>query len=148
MNTDALLIARFTHWELSLCADVSPYLGRCVAWARRADADRFTDVTAEELEELRTVVAVWYEALNNWLAAEGRDRPYRENLSILGNSVPHLHAHLIPRYERPVEAFGVTFTDPRPHHHYKPYERTLVPDEVIEKIRDALSEHVALVRDR
>jgi diadenosine tetraphosphate (Ap4A) HIT family hydrolase len=139
----SMLIASFEHWELYLHEEAAPYLGRCVVWAKRPQADRFIDMNAEESEELRAIVALWLEALADWLASEGQPKPYRENVSILGNSEPHLHAHLIPRYEEPVEVFGITFTDPRPHHHYKPYERVTVPDEGIEKIRDALREHLS-----
>jgi diadenosine tetraphosphate (Ap4A) HIT family hydrolase len=103
-------------------------------------------MTRAEGEELQRIVAIWLEALSTWLASEGQPEPYRENVSILGNSEPHLHAHLIPRYEEPVRVFGMTFTDPRPHHHYKPYEKTTVPDEILERIRDTLRENVTALR--
>lgn len=141
------LLAEFEHWELFLSEDAHPYLGRSVAWAKRTDATRFLDMNEDESEELRTrVVPVWFEAVSNLCREHGQPEPYRENVSILGNATPHLHAHLVPRYEEPVQMFGVRFVDPRPHHHYKTYEREELSAATVQAIRAALIEHVRKVR--
>ena len=137
-NKDTRLIAVFEHWELYLHEETTPYLGRCIAWAKRPNAQRYTDMTSEENEELRMIVGVWFEALSGWLIEEGQPAPYRENISVLGNSTPHLHAHLIPRYEKPVTVFGTVFTDPRPGHHYKPYEKKASNPKTVLRITEAL----------
>ena len=142
LNEQSMLIASFEHWDLFLAKDAAPYLGRCVAWAKRPEAKRFIDMTREEGEELSAIVALWLKALSRWLESQGEPLPYRENVAILGNSEPHLHAHLVPRYEEPVCVFDKTFIDPRPHQHYRPYERVELPAEVKERIAKALREHV------
>lgn len=40
----------------------------------------------------------WADILRVMRALELHFRPAKMNLFILGNSVPHLHAHLVPRY--------------------------------------------------
>lgn len=71
----------------------------------------------ENIEELPTVVSnafmedikLYVKVLKNVLNVS------RVNVSILGNSVPHIHAHLIPRYPE-VEKFPgkSPWNDPRP----------------------------------
>ena len=54
------------------------------------------------------------------------------NLTLLGNTVPHLHAHIIPRY----------YGDPKPDGTIDPWKKTRLLDdytEPIQKIRDALA---------
>ncbi len=148
LNEQSMLIASFEHWDLFLAQDAAPYLGRCVAWAKRPDAERFIHMTNAEGEELRALVALWFEALSRWLESKSQPLPYRENIAILGNSEPHLHAHLVPRYEEPACVFGITFRDPRPHQHYRPYQRVELPAGVKERIARALRDHVAAQRSR
>ena len=40
----------------------------------------------------------WLEVLRVARALESHLRPVKMNYNLLGNSVPHLHTHLIPRY--------------------------------------------------
>jgi diadenosine tetraphosphate (Ap4A) HIT family hydrolase len=63
-------------------------------------------------------------------AARALDRvfaPVKMNINLLGNLVPHLHAHLVPRY----------YDDPAPGRPIDPGLRvvTLTPDEYQERIR-------------
>lgn len=141
------LLAEFEHWELLLYSEAHPYLCRSVAWAKRGDATRFLDMNEDESEELRTrVIPMWFEAVRALCREHGQSEPYRENVSILGNAMPHLHVHLIPRYEEPIELFGVRFVDPRPHRHYKTYEREELPEEMVQAIRSALIERIEKIR--
>jgi diadenosine tetraphosphate (Ap4A) HIT family hydrolase len=70
-------------------------------------------------------------------AGQALERVYgadKLNFEILGNAVPHLHAHILPRHHG----------DPAPHQPYRHYEhpaRRLEPEEYeaqAEKIREAL----------
>jgi diadenosine tetraphosphate (Ap4A) HIT family hydrolase len=51
-----------------------------------------TDLTAEE------ATGYWLEVLRVARAVERRYAPAKLNLQILGNAVPHLHTHIVPRY--------------------------------------------------
>jgi diadenosine tetraphosphate (Ap4A) HIT family hydrolase len=57
-----------------------------------------TELTAEE------AARYWHELLTVGRALEEVLHPIKLNYNLLGNSVPHLHTHVIPRYE----------DDPRP----------------------------------
>jgi len=63
-------------------------------------------------------------------AAQALDRvfaPVKMNINLLGNLVPHLHAHLLPRY----------YDDPAPARPIDPGQQTvtLTPDEYEERVR-------------
>jgi len=42
--------------------------------------------------------AYWLEVVRVALALEAHLRPVKMNYNLLGNSLPHLHTHLVPRY--------------------------------------------------
>lgn len=62
-----------------------------VVWRGRHVAEP-TELSHEEAS------AYWYEVLLVARAIEKLMRPVKMNYNLLGNSLPHLHAHLIPRY--------------------------------------------------
>jgi diadenosine tetraphosphate (Ap4A) HIT family hydrolase len=62
--------------------------------------------------------AYWLEVLRVGRALEEHLRPVKLNYDLLGNSLPHLHTHLIPRYAddpRPGWPFPFPEEDPAPH---------------------------------
>ena len=68
-----------------------------------------TELTEEETSsywrELRLVAAAIEEVM----------RPVKMNYNLLGNSVPHLHAHIVPRYaDDPHPGWPFPFPDPEP----------------------------------
>jgi diadenosine tetraphosphate (Ap4A) HIT family hydrolase len=68
-----------------------------------------TELTEEETSsywrELRLVAAAIEEVM----------RPVKMNYNLLGNSVPHLHAHIVPRYaDDPRPGWPFPFPDPEP----------------------------------
>ena len=68
-----------------------------------------TELTEEETSsywrELRLVAAAIEEVM----------RPIKMNYNLLGNSVPHLHAHIVPRYaDDPRPGWPFPFPDPEP----------------------------------
>lgn len=68
-----------------------------------------TELTEEEASsywrELRLVASAIEEVM----------RPVKMNYNLLGNSVPHLHAHIVPRYaDDPRPGWPFPFPDPEP----------------------------------
>jgi diadenosine tetraphosphate (Ap4A) HIT family hydrolase len=73
-------------------------------------------VEPTELDE-REAAAFWKELLIVGAAVERVFRPVKMNYDILGNSVPHLHVHVVPRYAddpRPEWPFPFPEVDPPP----------------------------------
>ena len=122
-------IPHLQHWDLFLHAEQYPYLGRCYAWARRENAEGLLSMTYEERNELFDIIIPIWSRANQILWWE-----FRPNLAIFGNTVPHLHAHLIPK-QRSVSAYGEEFADPRPDGNYAPYPKKQLSHDVLELIR-------------
>lgn len=93
--------------DLSLYDDVR-FPGRCILRLRQHE---------ERLEQLDSAVATAFmadvqRAVRALSMVTGSERI---NVAILGNAVPHLHAHLIPRYpERESKPMNSPWDDPRP----------------------------------
>lgn len=77
-------------------AQITPGLS-IVVWRGRHVSEP-TELSEEE------AATFWRELLRVGAAIEAVFRPIKLNYNILGNAVPHLHAHVVPRYEE----------DPRP----------------------------------
>jgi len=94
-------LKEYNYWKLVLHEHQYPFIGRCVAWAKRENADLITDMNKEERDELfDNVIKDWERAVNKLYSAS------RINMAILGNTIPHLHAHLVPRYKEPKKFHG------------------------------------------
>ncbi|MGP0053239.1 MAG: HIT family protein [Solirubrobacteraceae bacterium] len=79
-----------------------------VVWRGRHVAEP-TELTLAE------AVTYWQELLVVGRAIEAVMEPVKLNYNILGNSVPHLHTHVIPRYrEDPRPLWPFPFPDPEP----------------------------------
>src|SRR3569832_1167618 len=93
------VVHRVAHMRIVLVED-SLYPGFCcVIW--NAHASEMNDLSASDSADLMVVV---------WLVeAAVRDamRPDKINIASLGNVVPHLHWHVIPRYRDVVFFFGL-----------------------------------------
>lgn len=75
----------------AIAVDEPGYPGFCrVIW--NAHVKEMTDLAAEDRAHLMRVVFVLESALRELM------RPEKINLASLGNSVPHVHWHVIPRY--------------------------------------------------
>ncbi|NMM37917.1 MAG: HIT family protein [Glaciimonas sp.] len=80
-----------THWHVVLVDDAG-YPGFCrVIW--NGHVQEMTDLSLAERNSL--MAAVWQ------VEAAVRDvmQPHKINLASLGNMVPHVHWHVIPRFE-------------------------------------------------
>jgi len=117
--------------DLSLYDDAR-FPGRCILRLRKHE---------ERLEQLDSVTATAFmadiqRAVRALSTVTGADRI---NVAILGNAVPHLHAHLIPRYpaqeKRPMNS---PWDDPRP--------KAALPDELKRRLMSEIEQ--ALRSDR
>jgi diadenosine tetraphosphate (Ap4A) HIT family hydrolase len=82
-----------------------------VIWRGRHVAEP-TELTEEE------AAAFWRELLAVGRALEQHLSPVKLNYDLLGNSVPHLHTHVVPRYAedpRPGWPFPFPHEEPPPH---------------------------------
>ena len=94
-----------------------------VIWRGRHVAEP-TELSASD------ATAYWLEVLRVAQALEAHLKPVKMNYNVLGNSLPHLHTHLIPRYAddpRPGWPFPFPEHDPPP-----------IEDHVLQKDVEAL----------
>ena len=135
MDYEQFKIREFGFWLLYLHKSQVPYLGRSYAWAKRPEADKVSDMTPDEMRELfQKVIPSWERGV-----ARFHDN-FRPNVAILGNTSPHLHAHLIPRFEKPVIYMGLKFIDPNPKGNYSPYSSVDLSLETLLRVRDDMRE--------
>jgi diadenosine tetraphosphate (Ap4A) HIT family hydrolase len=71
-------------------ADIQP--GYCVSVWRGRHVAEPTELSEDE------AAAYWLEGVHVARALEEHFRPVRTNYEVLGNSLPHLHTHLVLRY--------------------------------------------------
>ncbi|QHD66010.1 HIT family protein [Sphingobium yanoikuyae] len=99
----ATLIAEFDHWVV-LLRPAQPTLGSLVL-AAKSDATAFGDLPGDAHAELKTVTAAIEAALT-------RAVDYAKiNYLMLMMVDPHVHFHVIPRYDGERSAAGLTITD-------------------------------------
>ena len=99
----ATLIAEHDHWVVLLRPD-QPTLGSLVL-AARSDATAFADLPAAAFAELAVVTRAIETALGAAVAYE------RINYLMLMMVDPHVHFHVIPRYDGTRAAMGLTIPD-------------------------------------
>lgn len=99
----ATLVAEFDHWVV-LLRTAQPTLGSLVL-AAKSDATAFGDLPGAAHAELKTVTAAIEAALT-------RAVNYAKiNYLMLMMVDPHVHFHVIPRYDGERSAAGLTITD-------------------------------------
>lgn len=99
----ATLVATFDHWVV-LLRPAQPTLGSLVL-AARSDATAFGDLPAEAHAELKAVTAAIEAALS------GAVHYAKINYIMLMMVDPHVHFHVIPRYDGERVAHGLTIAD-------------------------------------
>ncbi|HUD91567.1 HIT family protein [Sphingobium sp.] len=99
----ATLIAEFEHWVV-LLRPAQPTLGSLVL-AAKSDATAFGDLPAQAHAELKTVTATIETALAQAVNYS------KINYLMLMMVDPHVHFHVLPRYEGERSAAGVTVAD-------------------------------------
>ena len=99
----ATLVAEFDHWVV-LLRPAQPTLGSLVL-AAKSDATAFGDLPGAAHAELKTVTAAIEAALTRAVGYA------KINYLMLMMVDPHVHFHVIPRYDGERSAAGLTITD-------------------------------------
>src|SRR3989344_6980266 len=129
MEYEQFRIKRYDNWGLFLHTAQFPYLGRCYAWALREEAERVTDMNLLERNELfDIVIPEWDKAVKKLFNHDW------SNVVLLGNNSPHIHWHLIPRFNSPRKINNIEFIDQNPKGNYAPYLKKELPLEMLLKI--------------
>ncbi|MGC4251919.1 MAG: HIT family protein [Sphingobium sp.] len=97
------LVGDFQHWE-ALLRPAQPTLGSLVL-AAKSEATAFSDLPAEAHAELSAVTKAVESALRQAVGYA------KINYLMLMMVDPHVHFHVIPRYEGAREQAGVRITD-------------------------------------
>lgn len=134
-------ITETAHWVVFLNPQQG-YLGRCTIAARRHVGD-IAELTAQEWSDLHSVLKELEAVIRSSFGAEMFNLTSMMNNAYGGDSPdPHVHWHLRPRYRRPVEFCGITFTDPQFAKHYDRTHDMTIPEEakgeIVKRIKDAL----------
>lgn len=137
MDYSQQLIKKYSYWDLVLNKYQSQFIGMCLAWALRDNADEVSDMNLDEREELFSVIVPeWQTAIRKLFNHD------RSNLAIIGNEMPHLHVHLVPRYYSPRKFYDKEFIDPNPKGIFYPLDRTELPLELLLQIRDDIKAQI------
>jgi len=133
MDYELLKIKSFTHWDVFLHENQC-YLGRVFVLLKdEKGVEDFLDIKGEVRDEFFLIGERVKKALKTLF------KPDKMNYSALSNTSEKIHVHLVPRYKKQREFFGMTFIDTRWGQNYAPYDRSFVLDEsTLFKIRDAL----------
>lgn len=107
------------------------YLGRAICYLNTYK-EMLTELTEEEYIELLHVIRQYQAALTDLWHPDGW------NYAQLGNVVPHLHVHFIPRYKSERMWEGAVFTDEHWGNHYAPAPNREENKNVNEKILFAI----------
>lgn len=87
----------------------------------------------ERDELFEVVIPKWDEAISKLFNHDWH------NIASLGNKSPHLHWHLIPRYNNPKEFYGIKFIDPDPRGNYAPYPKKEISEEILQEIKSIIA---------
>ena len=99
----ATLVAEFEHWAV-LLRPAQPTLGSLVL-AAKSDATALSDLSAEAHAEMKLASTAIERALRDFTGYA------KINYLMLMMVDPHVHAHVIPRYEGSRQFEGVDFPD-------------------------------------
>ncbi len=133
------LILETVHWRLALGNDQA-YLGRSYLSVKR-HVGSLAELSKEEWKELqelipkieKTYAKKFGAKVFNWACLMNnafQEKPYN----------PHVHWHLRPRYESPVEFSGETFQDRTFGHFYDREHKQIASPQVKQKIIAKLKE--------
>ncbi len=129
------LIKDYKYWTLGVHSNQS-YLGRCVVWCKRDDATDMSDATFAEQKELFIIIKKLKLALTKAFS------PDWFNYSFLGNEMPHLHGHIVPRYKNSKKFMDLVFTDKFYGKHYKTDNNFVTTEKVLLSVRDQIKKFI------
>ena len=129
-NDHSFDIKNFKYWTLALNYD-QYYLGRAICYLNTYK-EKLSDLNQEEYLELFEIIKIYQHALEKlW-------QPDWWNYAQLGNAVPHLHFHFIPRYKKKRVFENADFLDERWGKNYSSAPERLRDDSLNKKIRLAI----------
>jgi diadenosine tetraphosphate (Ap4A) HIT family hydrolase len=104
-GTNPTVLARLPH-SFAVIGDTQFLPGYCVLLVDDPSVDRLTDLPKAERVQFLDSMDTLGQAVET--ACRATDAAFRRmNYEILGNTYPHLHAHLFPRYDwEPPERIG------------------------------------------
>ncbi len=106
------VIKKFPIWTLLLHTNQS-YLGRAICYLN-TPKENLANLELAEFSALKKIIVQYQAALIAlW-------RPDWWNFAVLGNTIPQLHVHFIPRYKTKRTFRGVEFLDERAGKNYAP----------------------------
>lgn len=97
-------LKQYNHWTVSVRARQQT-LGCGIITSNREGIERISDLTSEEILELKDVMKDFEEAVEICF------HPDRFNYLQLGNALHQLHFHVIPRYISPRQFAGIEWED-------------------------------------
>ena len=128
MDFNKLKILEGEHWDVFLHQDQT-VPGRLYFWYKKEVADL--------LEVPQQAIIEFYDIGKKIKSALVKSfQPDMFNYLSLNNATRHLHIHLIPRYSKKIELFGLLFKDNSFGKGYKCNPNFIVPDEILIKIKD------------
>lgn len=131
---EKVLIKEYKYWDIQMHGNQS-YLGRCIIWFKRDGIVDLFDITKEERDEL------WEIANNLKKVLIKLFKPDHFNHTALGNTTPHLHIHIIPRYKDKRVFENFEFVDEKFGKNPYPYDKGFELDEkIFNKIRDTIKD--------
>lgn len=131
MDFNELRIKEGKYWDVFLHADQT-VLGRIYLWYKDEHTIDLLDVPGKAFDELYDTAKQIRNALTTlW-------KPNLFNYLVLGNNTHHLHFHIIPRYEKPVEVFGLVFKDDSFGKSYKRNQDFIVDKDTLIQITNEL----------
>jgi len=125
------LIKKFDKWYVSLNPN-QYYLGRQSIILNRHFED-FSEINKNERDELFEIMKRSKEVITDLF------EPDMFSYYVAGNIVPHLHMHLIPRYNHEVEFEGFKFKDEFFGQNHSFYPRDFkIEEDLFNKIKDKI----------
>lgn len=135
------IIKEYQYWTLSI-SDEQRYLGRSYVWlVREGGMQRFSEVTDEEMAELRVILKEYEAAMQKIWQPDFMNYAWLANL--FHEHGGHGHMHLIPRYASSRTFEGLEFTDDRWGKNSMPSTPFSTSEEMVFKVRDALKKELA-----
>jgi diadenosine tetraphosphate (Ap4A) HIT family hydrolase len=133
-NNSDLLIKKHNLWIVYLRTNQN-YLG----WSNivlNRHADDLTEINKQEQDDLFKILANLKKAIHKSFS------PKMINYAFLGNTVRHVHAQVVPRYDKPVDFEGLKFVDHNWGKNYSPYDKTFdIPLELKIKLTNKIKEN-------
>ena len=121
------LIKDFEHWRVYL-HEQQNYLGRVYLWAKRENIN-FFNMTHVEAVEFMHVGGLVTKSIRDAF------NPDKFDYAIFGNTAPHIHMHIIPRYKFGRLFCGGSFEDRNWGKNYAPYDKREFDERVLTEIR-------------